>query len=126
MRAPAIVPAVLAALTVLAGCAFPAAPPAPAQAVADAPVTAYPPASDLLVAGDGEAATLARIDHELAALEPLIREAERQSNRDARVRFEYGWLRADLGRMRQGIKAHLEAPRREPRRVEPLRGDYRT
>ena len=99
---------------------------AAAQAVADAPVTAYPPASDLLVAGDGEAATLARIDHELAALEPLIREAERQSSRDARVRFEYGWLRADLGRMRQGIKAHLEAPRREPRRVEPLRGEYRT
>lgn len=126
MRAPAVVSAALAAM--LAGCASFAPPaPMPEPSSVPAPVaTAYPSSGDLLVAGDGESSALARIDHELAALEPLIREAERQSSRDARVRFEYGWLRADLGRMRQGIKAHLEAPRREPRRVEPLRGDYRT
>ena len=38
---------------------------------------------------DGERAALARIDHELQAIEPLITEASSQANPDARIRFQY-------------------------------------
>ena len=74
---------------------------------------------------DGEHTELARLVHELDALEPLIREAEAQANPDARIRFRYDWLRQDLSRVRQGIEEHIEVPRAEPRTFPPLRGDYR-
>ena len=74
---------------------------------------------------DGERAALARIDHELQAIEPLITEAASQANPDARVRFQYDWLRQDLDRIRRGIDEHMNAPRSEPRTFPPLRGDYR-
>jgi RAQPRD family integrative conjugative element protein len=74
---------------------------------------------------DSEREALARLAHELTALEPLIREAEAQTNHDARIRFQYNWLRQDLSRIRMGIQEHINAPRTEPRQVEPLRGDYR-
>ena len=74
---------------------------------------------------DGERAALARISHEIEAIEPLITEAASQANPDARIRFQYDWLRQDLERIRQGIQAHLDAPRSEPRTFPPLRGDYR-
>jgi len=74
---------------------------------------------------DGERAALARITHELETIEPLIREAESQANPDARIRFQYDWLRQDLDRIRLGIQAHIDTPRSEPRIFPPLRGDYR-
>ncbi|MDN3519008.1 RAQPRD family integrative conjugative element protein [Aquisalimonas lutea] len=78
---------------------------------------------------DGEREALSRLVHELRALEPLIDEAEAQADPEARIRMEYDWLRRDLERVRDGIRAHIEAPRPmrdpEPREVEPLRGDYR-
>jgi RAQPRD family integrative conjugative element protein len=74
---------------------------------------------------DGERAALARIIHELQAMEPLITEAASQANPDARVRFQYEWLRQDLDRIRLGIQEHIDAPRSEPRTFPPLRGDYR-
>ena len=74
---------------------------------------------------DGEREVLARIGHELQSIEPLIREAESQANPDSRIRFRYDWLRQDLSRIRQGIQAHIDAPRAEPRTFPPLRGDYR-
>jgi len=74
---------------------------------------------------DGEREALARLDHELKALAPLVREAEAQAEPNARIRFRYDWLRQDLERVRSGIEAHINAPRAEPRKVEPLRGDYR-
>lgn len=64
---------------------------------------------------DGERAALARIAHELEALEPLIREAESQANPDARIRLRYDWLRQDLSRIQQGIQEHIDVPRAEPR-----------
>jgi RAQPRD family integrative conjugative element protein len=73
----------------------------------------------------GERTALARIFHELQTLEPLIVEAESQANPDARVRFQYDWLRQDLSRVRLGIQEHIDAPRSEPRTFPPLRGDYR-
>ena len=74
---------------------------------------------------DGERTALARIAHELEALEPLIREAESQANPDTRIRLRYDWLRQDLSRIRQGIQEHIDVPRAEPRTFPPLRGDYR-
>ena len=74
---------------------------------------------------DGERAALARIEHELQAIEPLIIEAASQANPDARIRFQYDWLRQDLDRIRRGIEEHINAPRSEPRTFPPLRGDYR-
>jgi len=74
---------------------------------------------------DGERAALARINHELQAIKPLISEAASQANTDARIRFQYDWLRQDLDRIRIGIQTHIDAPRSEPRSFPPLRGDYR-
>ena len=74
---------------------------------------------------DAEREVLARIAHELDALEPLIRSAEAQANPDARVHFRYDWLRRDLARVRLGVQDHIDAPRAEPRTFPPLRGDYR-
>jgi RAQPRD family integrative conjugative element protein len=73
----------------------------------------------------GERAALARINHELQAIDSLITEAASQANPDARIRFQYDWLRQDLDRIRRGIQAHIDAPRSEPRTFPPLRGDYR-
>lgn len=74
---------------------------------------------------DAEREALAKIAHELEALEPLIREAESQANPDARIRLRYDWLRQDLLRVQQGIQEHIDVPRAEPRTFPPLRGDYR-
>jgi RAQPRD family integrative conjugative element protein len=74
---------------------------------------------------DGERAKLARIIHELQVIEPLIKESASQANPDARIRFQYDWLRQDLDRIRLGIQAHIDTPRTEPRTFPPLRGDYR-
>ena len=51
---------------------------------------------------NGEQAALARITHELQAIEPLITKAAAQANPDARIQFQYDWLRQDLGRIHQG------------------------
>ena len=83
--------------------------------------SAFPALAD----GDGERAALARLVHEIEALAPVIDEAEREADADARIRFQYDWLRVDLARMRMAIQEHLEAPSAEPRNVPPLRGDYR-
>ena len=74
---------------------------------------------------DGEREALARIIHELQAIEPLITEAASQANPDARIRFQYDWLEQDFDRIRLGIQEHINTPRSEPRTFPPLRGDYR-
>jgi len=74
---------------------------------------------------DGERTALAQLIHELQSIEPLIRQAESQANPDTRIHFRYDWLRQDLSRVRQGIRAHIDAPRSELRIFPPLRGDYR-
>jgi len=74
---------------------------------------------------DAEREALARLTHEIEALEPILAAAESQANPDARIRFRYDWLRQDLARVRSGIQEHIDAPRAEPRTFPPLRGDYR-
>jgi len=72
-----------------------------------------------------EREALARVVNELDALKPLIDAAEAEANPDARVRFRYDWLRADLRQIESGIQDHIDAPRVEPRAFPALRGDYR-
>jgi len=81
--------------------------------------------SQALADPDAEREALARLVHEIEALEPLIATAESQASPDARIRFRYDWLRQDLERIRTGIQEHIDAPRTEPRTFPPLRGDYR-
>ena len=64
---------------------------------------------------DAEREVLARISHELQAVEPLIDQADSQANPDVRTRFQYNWLRQDIERIRLGIQEHIDAPRAEPR-----------
>ncbi len=78
-----------------------------------------------LADSDGERDALARLIHELGALTPLIEEASAQAESDTRIRFQYDWLHQDLMRIRTGIAEHINAPRAEPRKVPPLKGDYR-
>lgn len=74
---------------------------------------------------DAEREALAKVLHEIEMLNSLITEAEAAADPDARIRFQYAWLRADLATIRQGIEVHLKAPRQEPRTWPALRGDYR-
>lgn len=83
------------------------------------------PASQAVGDADGEREALARLAHEIETLAPLVMKAEAQAEAGARIRFRYDWLRQDFERMRAGIHAHIDVPRAEPRKVEPLRGDYR-
>jgi len=75
---------------------------------------------------DGERAAFARLIHELDALAPIIADAEAQSDPDARIRFEYPWLRDDLVRIKLGVREHQTDSRQLPRSFPPLKGDYRS
>ncbi len=74
---------------------------------------------------DGEREALARISHELQTISPLIDQAASQANPEARIQFQYDWLRQDIARISNGIQEHIDTPRSEPRTFSPLRGDYR-
>ena len=74
---------------------------------------------------DHEREALAQLVHELDALKPLIETAQHAADPSARLRFQYDWLRQDVERMQSGIQMHLTEPRRQPRALPPLKGDYR-
>lgn len=74
---------------------------------------------------DAEKDTLARLIHELDAVNPLIQEASGKALGDTRIRFNYTWLKQDLERIKSGIREYLETPSTEPRTFPPLQGDYR-
>ena len=81
--------------------------------------------TSLFADADAERESLARLVQELAALEPLIHTAEAHADLDARIRFQYAWLRQDVARIRLGIEEHINAPLAAPRQFPPVRGDYR-
>ena len=74
---------------------------------------------------DAEREALAKIIHELNALESLIKRAEVNADQDSRIRFRYDWLRQDLKQIEDGIQSHIDSPRAQPRSFPALRGDYR-
>jgi len=74
---------------------------------------------------DAEREALAKIIHELNALDSLIKRAAANAEQDSRIRFRYDWLRQDLKQIKDGIRSHIDSPRAQPRSFPPLRGDYR-
>ena len=72
-----------------------------------------------------EAETLARIDHELTALDALVQKAKLQADTEQRIQFDYQALEADLELVKQGIRRHVLSPRSQPRTYPALKGDYR-
>jgi RAQPRD family integrative conjugative element protein len=81
--------------------------------------------SAALADAGAEREALAKIIHELNALEPLIKQAQANAEQDVRIRFRYDWLRLDLKQIKDGIQSHIDSPRAQPRSFPPLRGDYR-
>ena len=75
-------------------------------------------------ASEGEREALARLDTEIKALLPIVRDAQRTADQGGRRRFNYGWLRQDLARIRLGIQEYLTPGRNEPRAVAPIHGEY--
>lgn len=73
---------------------------------------------------DTERENLARIASEIERVQVMVSEAAQTAPTGERVKFRYDWLLRDLGQLREGITAHVDAPR-QPRPVPPLRGDYR-
>lgn len=73
---------------------------------------------------DADRERLAKISYELQQLRLMIEQADKNSDKTARVRFRYDWLNRDVEMVQRGIDDHLDAPR-QPRPVAPLRGDYR-
>ena len=74
---------------------------------------------------DTERQYLALLANEINALDALVHKAELNRDKDARVKFQYEQLRADLTETRAAILRHVNAPRTTPRKVAPLQGDYR-
>ncbi len=77
-------------------------------------------------AGDVEVerAALVRLIHELEQLEPLIQKAQTAAVSTQRVHFQYLWLRADLEKIKAGIREYLDVAPTTPRVLPPLAGDY--
>lgn len=73
---------------------------------------------------DAERESLARIQYEIQLLQQQVREASKNAPRGARIQFRYDWLANDLELISRSVQDHLDAPR-QPRNVQPLRGDYR-
>lgn len=82
---------------------------APSSARADAPT---------------ERKDLVRLIHELDELEVTVQQAESAAVSTHRVRFQYAWLRADLEKIKAGIREYLDTAPTTPRAVPPLAGDY--
>ena len=69
-------------------------------------------------------ATLSRISHVLSELNPLIQEAAKEQDPNARVQFQFDQLQADVGRMQAGILEAINGVSIQPRVEPPLLGDY--
>ena len=62
---------------------------------------------------DAEREALAKVIHELNALDSLIKRAEANAEQDSRIRFRYDWLRQDLKQIKDGIQSHIDSPPRQ-------------
>ena len=69
-------------------------------------------------------ATLSRISHVLSELNPLIQEAAKEQDPNARVQFQFDQLQGDVARMQAGIAEAINRVTIEPRVEAPLSGDY--
>ncbi len=77
-----------------------------------------------LAVTDQERATLQRLSTELESLGLIIDQTQRAAIKTDRQQVHYQNLRSDLNRIKQGIKAVVNSPRREPRTLPPIKGEY--
>lgn len=68
--------------------------------------------------------TLQRISHVLQQINPLINEAQTEQGSNARIKFRFDLLRADIAKIQSGITEQLDRVTIQPRTVQPLKGDY--
>lgn len=73
---------------------------------------------------DAEREALTKLIQEIELLMPLIKRAEGEADPEARIKFQYPWLRQDLNRIKSGIEDHLRGTTYEPRTYPPIRGEY--
>jgi RAQPRD family integrative conjugative element protein len=73
---------------------------------------------------DRENVALARMSVLLNHLTPLIEEAKRYQNPQARVQFRYDELQSDINKIKSGIEAKFHPPSVESRVIPPIQGDY--
>ena len=73
---------------------------------------------------DSEHEALARIANELDQLRAMAAASSMQADTSTRIQFRYDWLARDLELVKRGVEDHFDTPR-QPRSVEPLKGDYR-
>ncbi len=69
---------------------------------------------------------LAQISNVLNAVYPLIAEAEKEADPNARVKFHYDWLQQDIQGIQSGIAQKINAAKIEPRVVKPLKSSFIT
>lgn len=74
---------------------------------------------------DQERELIRRLHDELVTVTTLIDAAEQAADTQGRRQFHYPALKADLQTIRQGLSDALNMPRREPRALPPLNGEYR-
>lgn len=68
--------------------------------------------------------TLARIRTILNQINPLINLAQSEQEPNARIKFQFDQLRADIAKIQIGINEGIKPISVQPRVVEPISGDY--
>ena len=71
-----------------------------------------------------EADDLKRVLLEIEALKPLIEEAQRRSDHQDRLRFNYRCLITDLNLLKHGLRSAIYTVKHQPRQYQALCGDY--
>ena len=82
--------------------------------------------SDTIVrhAATREQRALRRVLVELDDLRTLIAYTSQLADPDARIRFDYSALLADLGKIEAGIDSHLTVTSKPRQHIKPIRGLY--
>lgn len=92
------------------------------------PTTAYRGTASVAISAprtvESELEKLSRLEHELALLAPLAREAQAAAQ-PTRAQFDYEQLLLDLETVRLGIRKYRAGELGQPRAIEALSGDYR-
>ena len=68
--------------------------------------------------------TLSRISNILNAVYPLIYKAQKESDKNTRIKFQYAWLKKDIKKIQSGIAQKINEKEIEPRVVAPLNTKY--
>lgn len=68
--------------------------------------------------------TLSRISNILNAVYPLIDKAQKESDKNTRIKFQYTWLKKDIQKIQSGIAQKINEKDIEPRVVSPLSTKY--